>query len=105
MQKTNNIINVGDFVRVKTLEEFQHIPNQLRRKRKYRWHSCPGKSGVFIYSLMQHLCGRQFQVEGINRRGRYIIHDEAGNVFTLSEWMVELKNVNGINKQKTLWQT
>lgn len=87
MNKTN-IIKVGDFVRVKTLEEFRQTPNELKRRRKFRWHSFPGKSGVFIYSLMQHLCGGLFQVDGINRKGFFVIRDEAGSVFTLASWML-----------------
>ncbi|MBR3531951.1 MAG: hypothetical protein IKN83_11355 [Bacteroidaceae bacterium] len=87
MAKQNNIINVGDFVRVKTLEEFRQTPNELKRRRKF-WHSYPGKSGVFNYSLMRHLCGGLFQVVGINRKGLFVIHDEAGSVFTLASWML-----------------
>ena len=80
--------NTGERVTVKSLKVLQATPG-VQRRRKYHRLFIEGEVGVFLPSLMQHLCGKTYTVEGINSKGKYIIHDEAGNVFTLTEWMVE----------------
>lgn len=87
MQKNQH--KIGDKVTVRTRKEFAALPNTFARKRTAKHlHGKEGEDTVFLYDIMGHLCGRSFTVEGVNRKQKYIIHDEAGNVFTLTDWML-----------------
>ena len=83
--------NIGERVKVKSLKALQATPG-VKKKRKYHWLFIEGERGVFLPSIMQHLCGNTYTIQGINSKGKYIIHDEVGNVFTLTDWMIEIIN-------------
>ena len=87
MQKIRR--KIGDKITVRTRKEFSNIPNIFARKKAAKHlHGVDGDNSVFLYDAMQHLCGNKYTIQGINRKGKYIIHDEAGNVFTLADWML-----------------
>ena len=87
MQKNQH--KIGDKVTVRTRKEFAALPNTFARKKAAKHlHGIDGENSVFMYDVMQHLCGCTFTVKGINRKGKYIIHDGPGNVFTLTDWML-----------------
>lgn len=80
----------GDKITVKTRKQFAEIPNTFARKRTAKHlHGKEGEETVFLYDIMGHLCGRSFTVEGVNRKQKYIIHDERGQLFTLADWMIQ----------------